>query len=141
MFTRSFTVEGIPVAKGRARARRIGNFVSMYSPKTTLDFEKKVAEAARYFMGPEKPLETPIRMTLSFHMPIPQSFSKKRVLACLTGLEKYTKKPDVDNLAKAIMDSLNNIVYKDDAQIYSLSIVKLYSSVPFVGVNVAEFVP
>lgn len=35
-----------------------------------------------------------------------------------------TLKPDLDNIAKAIMDGLNGIAYEDDAQVVELHIVK-----------------
>ena len=36
------------------------------------------------------------------------------------------KKPDADNIAKAILDSLNGLAYKDDNQIVDLSVKKEY---------------
>ncbi|XZN30187.1 RusA family crossover junction endodeoxyribonuclease [Clostridium perfringens] len=42
-------------------------------------------------------------------------------------LEKPTKKPDVDNIAKIILDSLNGVAYKDDSQIVDLRIIKSYT--------------
>ncbi|WP_332834903.1 RusA family crossover junction endodeoxyribonuclease [Clostridium perfringens] len=42
-------------------------------------------------------------------------------------LEKPTKKPDVDNIAKIILDSLNGVAYKDDSQIVDIRIIKKYT--------------
>ena len=36
------------------------------------------------------------------------------------------KKPDVDNIAKAILDSLNGLPYKDDNQVAELVVRKEY---------------
>lgn len=36
------------------------------------------------------------------------------------------KKPDVDNLAKIVLDSLNKIAYDDDAQVCRLLVEKRY---------------
>ncbi|HHD2713896.1 RusA family crossover junction endodeoxyribonuclease [Clostridium perfringens] len=58
---------------------------------------------------------------------IPKSYSKKRVQAIRDGLEKPIKKPDADNIAKIILDSLNGIAYKDDSQIIELSVIKRYT--------------
>lgn len=44
------------------------------------------------------------------------------------------KKPDVDNVTKIIADSLNNIAYKDDAQIVDSTVRKFYSDMPRVQV-------
>ncbi|HHL2031183.1 RusA family crossover junction endodeoxyribonuclease [Clostridium perfringens] len=56
-----------------------------------------------------------------------KSYSKKRVQAIRDGLEKPTKKPDADNIAKIILDSLNGIAYKDDSQIIELMVVKRHT--------------
>lgn len=49
------------------------------------------------------------------------------------------KKPDVDNIAKIICDSLNGIAYADDKQITSLHINKFYSENPCVVVQLEQF--
>ena len=131
-------MEEIPVAKGRSRFRRVGKFVSTYTPKKTKDFEELVAEAAKQAMGDVGPLETPLRMFITFVMPIPASYSKKRRLACSSGEESHTKKPDIDNLCKSLFDGMNGIVYKDDAQIVSLNAVKCYGLTACITVGFQE---
>ena len=37
-----------------------------------------------------------------------------------------TKKPDTDNIAKTILDSLNGIAFEDDKQVVALLVKKLY---------------
>jgi Holliday junction resolvase RusA-like endonuclease len=133
-----FTVEGKPIPKGRPRFARRGNFVSTYSPKTTVDYELKASEAARQAMGSSEPLETPVSFFCYITIPIPKSYSKKRVEACLNGFEKPTKKPDWDNIAKAIADSINGIVYIDDCQIVNAHVAKRYGTVGMVEVLVKE---
>ena len=51
---------------------------------------------------------------------------------------EYTHKLDCDNLAKIILDSLNDIAYKDDAQVSRLTVRKLYSERPRVEVTLTE---
>lgn len=41
-------------------------------------------------------------------------------------LSHHTKKPDVDNCVKAVLDAMNGIVWIDDAQIVSLLARKEY---------------
>ena len=38
------------------------------------------------------------------------------------------KRPDIDNLAKSVIDGLNTIAFKDDGQIADLRITKHYHS-------------
>ena len=55
----------------------------------------------------------------------PKSLSKKKKEELLFKID-YTKKPDADNVAKAILDSLNGLVYKDDSQVSALLVLKNY---------------
>lgn len=137
-FMVNFMVEGTPVPKGRPRFARRGKFVSTYSPKTTVDYETKVAEAAREAMGASEPLETPVGAYIYITLPIPSSYSKKRTQACLSGDERPTKKSDIDNFCKAIFDGMNGIVFLDDSQVVSLHSTKVYGTIGMVEVMVKE---
>ena len=53
-----------------------------------------------------------------------KSISKKQY-NLLIGTE-HLKKPDSDNIAKIICDSLNGLAYKDDSQIAVLNVEKYY---------------
>jgi Holliday junction resolvase RusA-like endonuclease len=56
---------------------------------------------------------------------IPKSWPKWKRDAALLGI--YTPgRPDIDNVAKAVLDAFNGIVYKDDAQVYELTVKKIY---------------
>jgi Holliday junction resolvase RusA-like endonuclease len=137
-FMVNFMVEGTPVPKGRPRFARRGKFVSTYSPKTTVDYETKVAEAAQIAMGSSEPLETPVGAYIYITLPIPASYSKKRTQACLSGEERPTKKSDIDNFCKAIFDGMGGIVFVNDSQIVSLHSTKVYGTVGMVEVMVKE---
>ena len=137
-FMVTFMVEGTPIPKGRPRFARRGKFVSTYSPKTTVDYETKVAEAAQIAMGSSEPLETPVGAYIYITLPIPASYSKKRTQACLSGEERPTKKSDIDNYCKAVFDGMNGIVFLDDSQIVSLHSTKVYGTIGMVEVMVKE---
>ena len=49
-----------------------------------------------------------------------------------------TKKPDVDNVAKSILDSLNGMAYKDDSQVVECIVRKWYADEPKVKVKLME---
>ena len=137
MFVITFSVDGIPVAKGRPRFARMGNFVRTYTPEKTATWEDTVRQTAIKAMGPTEILETPVTMALYFRLPMPQSWSKNRKEAALKGLEAPTKKPDWDNLGKAVSDALNGVVYKDDSLVVSAHVKKVYSAVPGVDIYVS----
>jgi Holliday junction resolvase RusA-like endonuclease len=133
-----FTVEGEPKGKGRPRFRRTKNFVQTYTDAKTKSYEQQIKDAATRAMGESEPLETPLSVFLYVRFSVPKSYSKQRTKDCLSGKEKHTKKPDVDNVAKQILDSMNNVVYKDDVQVIFLNVKKLYSAVPGVDILVRE---
>ena len=54
------------------------------------------------------------------------------------GKLRPTKKPDLDNIAKIVLDSLNGLAYKDDSQVVSLRIDKFYAEKPLVKVELYE---
>ena len=137
-FMVTYMVEGNPVGKGRPRFAKRGNFVSTYTPTKTRDYETVIKDAAKLAMGSSEPLETPVTVAIYITVPIPQSYSKKRTEACLSGFEKPIKKPDIDNIAKCFLDAMNEIVYKDDTQVLTLHMTKAYGTVGMVEVMVRE---
>lgn len=137
-FMVTYLVEGNPVGKGRPKFARRGNFVSTYTPTKTRDYEDLIKEAARKAMGSNELLETPVTVAIYITVPIPSSYSKKRTEACLIGSERPIKKPDIDNVAKCFLDAMNEIVYKDDTQVLTLHITKVYGTVGMVEVMVKE---
>ena len=50
-----------------------------------------------------------------------------------------TKKPDVDNIAKSILDALNGFVFKDDNQVSKISVEKRYALEEKIIVKVIEY--
>jgi Holliday junction resolvase RusA-like endonuclease len=48
------------------------------------------------------------------------------------------KKPDVDNIAKSILDALNGTAYDDDKRVVALTIYKEYADIARVNVMLGE---
>ena len=134
-FQTTFIVYGQPQGKARPRFTRTGR---AYTPKKTADYEDEIRLMAKAAMGITEPLETPIAAYIYISMPVPQSYSKKRSKDCLDGFERPTKKPDLDNAIKSVLDGMNGIVYKDDSQIVSLHATKRYDTIASVHVCVKE---
>ena len=137
-FMLTYMVEGNPVGKGRPKFARRGNFVSTYTPTKTRDYENVITEVAKKAMGSNEILETPVTVAIYITVPIPASYSKKRTEACLKDIERPIKKPDIDNIAKCFLDAMNDIVYKDDTQVLTLHVTKVYGTVGMVEVMVRE---
>jgi Holliday junction resolvase RusA-like endonuclease len=133
-----FTVYGDPVAKGRPRFAKRGNFVQTYTPEKTKTYESEVAMMAKAAMGASEALEGALEAFIYVTYAIPASYSKKRSEACLSGLEKHTKKPDLDNVVKSVVDGMDKIVFLNDSQITSIHATKVYGEIAKVEVMVRE---
>ena len=115
-----------------------GKLTKVYTNKQTFDSKSAIGISASQAMGSSKPLETPLAVFLYIRLPVPKSYSKKRTEACLSGFEHPTKKPDIDNVAKAFLDAMNGIIYKDDTQVIQLHVNKVYALESGVDVMVKE---
>ena len=135
-----FFVPGAPIGKGRPRAARRGTGVVMFTPEKTAGYEALVAAAASNAMRAEAgPLFTgPLEAVLEMRIPIPASWSKAHKAAALAGAELPTSKPDIDNVAKAILDACNGVAFRDDAQVVMLVATKAFSDEPGVRVVIRE---
>lgn len=132
-----FTVPGEPVAKARARATMVAGRARMYTPAKTERFEARVALFAQQAMAGKPPIEGAVALTVVALFPVSASWPKKRQAAALEGRELHTKKPDLDNVIKAVKDGMNGIVWRDDAQVAILrECRKGYDAVPRVHVMV-----
>jgi Holliday junction resolvase RusA-like endonuclease len=133
-----FTIYGHPVAKGRPRFSTRGKFPVAYTPEKTKNYESDVGMMAKAAMGASEPLEGALEAFIYVTFPVPASYSKKRTEACLSGQEKHTKKPDLDNVVKAVLDGMSDIVFLSDSQITSIHATKVYGEVAKVEVLVKQ---
>lgn len=129
----NMTLHMEPVAKGRPKFARRGKFMTAYTPAKTVKAENNIlAQALPH--RPATPFQSRVNVGLKFFMTIPMSMSKReRVLADQEAMI-HTKKPDLDNLEKTILDALNGVFYRDDSIIWSVTKEKLYSPRPRIEV-------
>ncbi|HEF4749735.1 RusA family crossover junction endodeoxyribonuclease [Burkholderia multivorans] len=133
-----FVVPGKPVAKGRPRFVRRGPHVRTYTPEPTERYENLVKMAAREAMRDDEPYAGPVRLIVDIGVPIPASWSEKRQRAAAAGAIGATKKPDADNVVKALKDGMNGVVYGDDGQVVDLWVSKRYATTPGVRIEAIE---
>ena len=119
-------LSGQPVGKGRPRFTRAGR---TYTPAKTKEYEQKLRQAAIEAMKEQDrgPTEMPCRVQILAQFQIPKSWPKYKQRAALTGAGNYKPgKPDIDNIAKAALDAMNGVVFKDDALVSKLQVEKRY---------------
>jgi Holliday junction resolvase RusA-like endonuclease len=133
-----FVVPGVPIGKGRPRVSTIAGRARMYTPAKTANYESLVAHAARVAMGQQGLMLGAAQVVLDIAVPVPASWSQKKQRAALAGEVRPTGKPDIDNTCKAIFDGINQVVWRDDSQVVSVTAIKRYAAVPGVRVHITE---
>lgn len=125
-----YVIPGNPIALPRARSSRRGFYDPAYKAKTNLQWYFKETY-------PNHPLyEAAISLEVTFYMPIPKSISKKKH-QLLIG-QPHTKTKDLDNNLKFLCDALNEILWKDDALIWSINAKKIYGEEPRTEFTIKE---
>lgn len=121
-----FKVYGTPVPQGSVRAfnnggrARVTQGGSAESRRKLADWRQAIGEEARHALPDDAPLlEGPVYVTVSFLMPKPKSAPKY--------LRHCTKKPDVDKLARSLLDAITGVLIIDDSQVVSLNVAKSYA--------------
>ena len=127
-------MDGVPQGKGRPRSVRARK--KPYTPKKTIAYEHRVRTALlmAYFraegraMSGEKSLfgAEAIDAEILAYYPLPKNCSKMAERRMNLGLSRPTKRPDLDNIAKSILDALNHLAYDDDSQVVKLTVNKFY---------------
>jgi Holliday junction resolvase RusA-like endonuclease len=115
-------IPGEPIAQPRVKVSTKNGFARAYTERDHPIHAYKQAIRLAYVNAGGEALEGPVSIRIVCLFERPKSHSKKRRQRS----EPKTTKPDSDNLAKAILDSLNEIAYNDDGQAYRLTVEKWY---------------
>ncbi len=130
------------VIQGKAQAKQRPRFNThtgrTYTPNNTINYENwvKICYLEKY--KDKELMDKPLRVTIRAFLEIPKSTSKKKKQQMLDNEILPMVKPDTDNIAKSILDSLNGIAYKDDKQVAELIVYKFYNDTPYVNVTIEE---
>ena len=134
---REFKIQGKIQAKQRPRFSKSG---IVYTPKETRVYEDFVrvcySDYANQYQW--EPYDGQLRAEIEVFIQVPKSDSKLNKQAKIIGEIRPTIKPDCDNLAKSLLDSLNGWAYQDDKQIVELEVKKFYSEESGVKVKLME---
>ena len=103
-------VNGLPKAQPRPRMAAGGH---VYNPGSADEWKAAVI-AAFLSCRRSETIAEPVRVRVGFYLPAPKGKKMK------TGDVPHTKKPDLDNLLKAVMDAMTVAgVWKDDALVFA----------------------
>lgn len=119
-----------PKAQPRLRHFRRGWFDPAKAERSELSAAVRASVDSRGG-GPLFPAGVPVAVEIRCHMRRPNSYfkSSNRANALKTGLPVVRAiVPDIDNLAKFVLDAMNGLVCGDDRQVVKLVVLKLLDS-------------
>lgn len=121
----AFTVPGEPVPQPRPRVSTRGGFARAYVPKTHAVHAYREAIAAAARAAGAGVHGEPVSVVIDLVWQRPNSHLRK------SGVKPDAPalpRADVDNAAKAVLDSLNGIAWEDDSQVQRLVVEKSYGT-------------
>lgn len=131
-----FEVPGEPRGKGRPRFTKEGH---TYTDSETRAYEKKIIAYYRQAHGGFRwPDDAYVAVEVTAVYPIPKSATKASRAAIQEGKIRPKRKPDIDNVLKVVLDSLNGIAYKDDSQVVAVLGRKIYGNEPKLMIEIKE---
>lgn len=128
-------IPGVPVGKARPRFTRSGR---VYTAKKTTEYEHRVALGFLHSGEKSFAQNVPLVIDIIAEMPIPKSTPKYKLKQMVEEEIPHIKKPDLDNIVKAVLDGLNGIAFPDDNQICRISAFKKYSENPKTVIVIME---
>jgi Holliday junction resolvase RusA-like endonuclease len=114
-----FIVYHEPIGQPRHRISTFGKHARMYLPATHPIHAFKRAIQAEF--GISMPFHEAVAVTVNawFSRPKAKTWKTKPMPAY-----RHIKKPDADNVLKAVLDALNGLAWIDDAQVFSATVRK-----------------
>jgi len=120
--TISLFVPGLPRPQGSMRGFKMGDRVRIVHAKTEdlAVWRGAVTQAAVEHWGDVAPLDEAVWLSTTFYLPRPRSAPRARLYP--------DRLPDIDKLARAVLDSLTGVVFVDDARVVDLVVSKRYAT-------------
>lgn len=132
-----FEVPAKIIGKGRPRLNSYTGQV--YTPTRTKDYESLVEQYFLIKYPRYKVIEGRAKVSIIAYFEVPKSASKSMKEQMLNNEISPTKKPDIDNVVKIVLDAMNTIAFKDDTQITKIEVEKLYAAEEKLYVKIEEY--
>ncbi len=121
-----FEVPSKIIGKGRPRLNTYTGIV--YTPTRTKDYETLIEQYFLMKYPTYRSIKGRASVKIQAYFEIPKSTSKAQKEEMAANVISPTKKPDIDNIVKVVLDAMNKFAFKDDTQIVKLEVEKLYTS-------------
>ncbi len=126
-------IPGKPIAQPRHKITCVGGHARAYLELTAPIHQWKdtISVALMKHRLCNNMIDQCIKLTATFYLPLPKGNK-------VSNLSPHTKKPDLDNLLKALMDTLtDNKVWVDDSVVSQIDASKMYCDDPGVQFSLA----
>jgi crossover junction endodeoxyribonuclease RusA len=116
----TFFVPGIPAPKGSTKA-----FLNKWTGRVIVTADNREPQkawqstvSAQASEVVPSPLAGGVEVKMVFILPRPKSLPKK--------IKEHLKKPDIDKLARTVLDGLTGIAFADDSEVVGMEVIKRY---------------
>lgn len=133
----SFSVRGLPVAQGSARAFIVGKRAIVATDANKANsplgaWRTAIAAEARDAIADAPLLDGPVSVRVDFIFPRPKAHHRANGELRLDAPRWHQSKPDADKLLRAVLDAVTGVLIRDDSQVSSATAWKLYEDASLV---------
>ena len=119
----------VPAVRGQGRPR-FSKYSGAYKSKKDIEYENLIKDCFLKEAKDFEPIKRPVAIHIEVNYKLPKSTAKYVVDEVTYSDNNYVpqSKPDIDNIAKSVLDALNEVAYIDDKQVYSLTCDKYFDT-------------
>ena len=132
-----FEVIGDIVGKQRPRVNMYTG--SVYTPNKTKDYEDYIKQSFFIKYPKYEMITNRVIVKIIAYLKIPKNTGKSKIEKMINGESSPMKKPDIDNIAKIVLDAINNYVIKDDIQVSKIFVEKKYGEEEKLYIKIEEY--
>lgn len=125
--------------QGKSRPRMNTKTGRAYTPTKTKLYEYALRQWFCMNYPNFKPIEGRVKVSIIAYFEVPKSTRKKKEAEMLSNNISPTKKPDIDNIVKIVLDGMNKFAFKDDTQVIKLDVEKKYAEKPRMYIKIEEY--
>lgn len=120
----------VPALRGQGRPR-FSKYSGAYKSKKDLEYENLIKECFFKVAKDFEPSKRPVSIKIEANYKLAKSTPKYVADEVTYSGYDYVPqtKPDIDNIAKSVLDALNGVAYIDDKQVYNLTCAKYFDTI------------
>lgn len=120
----------VPALRGQGRPR-FSKYSGAYKSKKDIEYENLIKDCFLKEAWDFEPSNRPVTIQILAYYKLAKSTPKYVVDEVTYNDFDYVpqSKPDIDNIAKSVLDALNGVAYIDDKQVYSLYCNKFFDTI------------